>query len=344
MVKHIRDCRGRLDEVGYFLARAWMDDGVSLREIARRLRSSHTTVKRAASVPPPSARSKRSPPRPPPVKRRALTERRKAVKTLALHQGGDSHHIRQFPSCVAICREATRRGLFLASVSTVRRDLRALGFRARKRQRGPKRMAGDAARRVTFCKAHCALDGPPIWFSDENFFDSNDHGCLWQWCTPREAPQRKATSRWAPKVHVWGLIGCGVKELVFLPSGGVNQHVYKLHCLQRVLVPKLLQHNNIPWFMQDGARPHTAHATLRYLESKQVKVIKNWPPRSPDINPIEHLWARLQREVSDRGPADEEDLKVFVQEQWDSIPQREIEDLVSTFNLRCQNVVFHHGI
>lgn len=271
-----------------------------------------------------------------------MKRRRQAVKRLA-DAPCEGHKKRQFPSCAAIAREGALRDWFHTSASTVRRDLRALGYCARKRQRGPTRVEGDEIRRLRFCREHCNSKDD-ILFSDEKYFDVNDHSSPWQWCKRHEMPQRRETSRWAPKVHVWGLIGRGVKELVLLPTGMINQHLYKLHCLQRVLIPTLMHLNNEPRFMQDGARAHTAFSTLRYLASKNVKVIENWPPRSPDLNPIEHLWARLQRDVSDRGPHDEDDLKMFILECWRAVPQCEIDSLVSTFGQRCENVVFDRGL
>ncbi|GBM53684.1 hypothetical protein AVEN_233658-1 [Araneus ventricosus] len=52
-------------------------------------------------------------------------------------------------------------------------------------------------------------------------------------------------------------------------------------------------------FMDDNPRPQRARLVRSYLESKTIPQMA-WPARSPDLNPIEHVWDMLGRRIAGR--------------------------------------------
>ena len=71
------------------------------------------------------------------------------------------------------------------------------------------------------------------------------------------------------------------------------------------LTQKLTQGQlRLVWFKQDGARTHSAHASLKhlrvFLKNCLISLITDheWAPRSHDLNPLDFLfWAAAKRKI-----------------------------------------------
>jgi hypothetical protein len=102
------------------------------------------------------------------------------------------------------------------------------------------------------------------------------------------------------------------------------------------------QHHLI--FQQDNARHHVARGCQDFLANHNINP-HDWPPYSPDLSPIEHLWDEMDRRVRGcrNAPATVDQLRTALLEEWDNIPMRRINALMNSMHRRIRAVTDARG-
>lgn len=97
-------------------------------------------------------------------------------------------------------------------------------------------------------------------------------------------------------------------------------------------------------FMQDNATPHAARLTTAHLNNHNVHTLP-WPSKSPDFNPIEHLWDVLDQDIKKRPnqPRTLAELRHALKEELQRFPQYKIRRLISSMQRRCQACIAARG-
>lgn len=310
------------------------------RTIAALLRRSERSIRRALANTQKRVRAKRAEPT-------ALKQRRDFVLSLVRKKkthrnaatGKPEVVGRLFPSLRTLRCELGRKG-FTVSVNTVRRDAISRGIAPQIRQKVGKNSPEKLAERVTLSKKMLRVAMKHFLFCDETWTNTNDNTCRTEQVPPGEtATPRVFMKHPTCKLLVWALIGIGRKGPLLFFDSSITGEVYSKTCGEAVRAA-LDEDVERRWFVHDNARPHLALGRELVEEGYNVA---QWPPYSPDLNPIETVWATLHRKVSERFPKTLEELKAATTAAWDTISQREIDAHCKSFHKRLRFCIEHAG-
>ncbi|GFX38111.1 uncharacterized protein TNCV_3837101 [Trichonephila clavipes] len=97
-------------------------------------------------------------------------------------------------------------------------------------------------------------------------------------------------------------------------------------------------------FMDDNAPCHRTVATEQLLESEDIERM-DWTARSPDLNPIEHVWDCLGRRLAARNvpPVTIRELRLALQDEWAAMPQQLIDTLILSMGRSCKTCLAFRG-
>ncbi|GFV29918.1 transposable element Tcb2 transposase [Trichonephila clavipes] len=168
-------------------------------------------------------------------------------------------------------------------------------------------------------------------------------------CIPLTPRHRAARRRWAAEhrdweQHDWSQVlftdesrfslECGTRRVFVWRDRGTRNNP--------AFVRERSQYKRAGWM--DNARPHRSRLVENMLEAETIQRME-FPACSPDLNPIEHVWDMLGRRIAarPRPPATVRDLEIALLEEWNSIPQSLIDNLIASMANRCAAILAVRG-
>ncbi|GFW06739.1 transposable element Tcb2 transposase [Trichonephila clavipes] len=236
---------------------------------------------------------------------------------------------------------------------TVARRLHGGGLFVRRPVRCVPLTPAHRRRRSLWCREHRNWrdnEWGRVLFTDESRFSlsSDSHRILiWRERESRNYPSNiiKRDRYGGCGVLVWRGIMLGSRtDLHFFDAGSVNGNRY----CNEILLPYVRLFRGAMGlqflFMDDNAPCHRTVGAEHLLESENIERM-DWPARSPDLNPIEHVWDFLGRRLAARTlpPVTIRELRLALQDEWAAMPQQLIDILIISMGRRCETCLAVRG-
>jgi transposase len=186
-----------------------------------------------------------------------------------------------------------------------------------------------------------------VIFSDETHIELGTTGRVWVQRPAGHAFDYEYVSRTKishPKrVSAWGCFSRnGVGDICIFTEmldAKLMRNILNDHLIQsaRRLFPRTHW-----WFLQDNDPKHTSIPVRTWLHNKGVQCL-DFPPYSPDLNPIENLWNDLKRRVESHNPSTLAELEQHLNAEWKATDTELLAKLVDSMRRRCKAVIESDG-
>jgi len=111
----------------------------------------------------------------------------------------------------------------------------------------------------------------------------------------------------------------------------------------------MLYHEDIIHLQQDHSSIHDSRVVQEWLLQQADVELLDWPPRAPDMNPIENMWSEVKRTMKETWPVlpprNNDELWALLSDAWDEVVtfMRYIRSLIESMTQRMKSVIKAEG-
>ena len=240
-------------------------------------------------------------------------------------------------------------------VDTVRSALHKEGFGSIVKPKKPNLTPKNVKDRLAWAIAHkdwTQDDWRRVIWSDEtkiNRFGSDGRKYAWKRDAEPIQPRhvQKTVKHGGGNIKLWSCITYEGVGYVVKIDNTLDQHLYKeilKDDLARTIGDYGIEKQKVI-FQHDNDPKHTAGSVKEWLSNQEFEVMR-WPAQSPDLNPIENMWALLKQrlyrnyETPPKGMIEHWER---IGQTWYQITKEECQKVIDTMPDRCQQVIAKNG-
>ncbi|GBN65601.1 Transposable element Tc1 transposase [Araneus ventricosus] len=233
------------------------------------------------------------------------------------------------------------------SSETIRRRLKENGLKSRIAAKKPFLKPVHRTKRLQFAMYYINFpmaDWKEVIFTDEKIFASTGYGSIRVWRPDGkrfdEAYVNPVNRSGRFSIAVWVCIGV-INRIHLIARQTLNAEYYVNHILEPIIGG--IEDTSTFSFMHDLSPIHTSKLAKRWLIDRGVNVLWDWPPKGADLNPVENVFAEIQRRLSDRNPTNREELWEMVRDTFQELPESYFTKLIESMQKRTRGVYEHEG-
>jgi hypothetical protein len=130
-------------------------------------------------------------------------------------------------------------------------------------------------------------------------------------------------------------------------GNGVDWFLHQFRILRPLFIPFIKEiqakyaHGRDVHIIEDGASAHWCNANNLFWTHIVHQFREDWPPYSPDLNPIEKIWSWIKQHIPYTTSHDQ--LKEYWHQAWNDLPQEVIQHAIERMEWVVKKVIAMKG-
>lgn len=248
---------------------------------------------------------------------------------------------RYFPTHYEVCQETIKNHLHNCTGLHIRQYAKKVALTDEQKRA-----------RLNFARDYLDFDWSNTIFTDEKSLKFSQQGRLTLRCyndTPlKEDPKLPKQSSGRIIANMWAWMATGiVGEMVHIPPHANTLHYVDL--LEETMLPTVrtvYPHEDLPnfFYVHDNSRMHTEKVVSNWFQQHLEITLIPWPSNSPDLNPVENLWALIAHMWDNRNERTKQAVELHCNQIWDYMRGSDIcSRLLSSMRSRLLDVIESNG-